>query len=260
MSAARSTSTSRAWPVGRAEHGQVAAVVGASPRRGRRGGCGPRDPSSSPARLSRSRSPTPVITVRRGWRSSAIVWRPASITIRVNRTRCLSALRSGELRRTGPFGPGRTAHAPRGRPRPAPGPARRASRPWIALGGTGRVAPRMPPRPPSPGTVVQASLAQSAERFHGKEKVVGSIPTGGSPPAGACRPSRAPARRWTRRRSSVGESTRLIIEGSSVRTRPSPPQVPQPTQHRGRAPPGRSDAPRRHLTWPRRSSSGTSRI
>ena len=27
---------------------------------------------------------------------------------------------------------------------------------------------------------VQASLAQSAERFHGKEKVVGSIPTGGS--------------------------------------------------------------------------------
>ena len=28
-----------------------------------------------------------------------------------------------------------------------------------------------------------ASLAQSAERFHGKEKVVGSIPTGGSSPA-----------------------------------------------------------------------------
>ena len=27
-----------------------------------------------------------------------------------------------------------------------------------------------------------APLAQSAERFHGKEKVVGSIPTGGSGP------------------------------------------------------------------------------
>ena len=51
-----------------------------------------------------------------------------------------------------------------------------------------------------------ASLAQSAERFHGKEEVVGSIPTGGSQ-----------ARSW--RRSSVGQSTRLIIELSPVRTR-----------------------------------------
>ena len=32
----------------------------------------------------------------------------------------------------------------------------------------------------------QAPLAQSAERFHGKEKVDGSIPSGGSGPAGAC--------------------------------------------------------------------------
>src|SRR5699024_11161408 len=51
-----------------------------------------------------------------------------------------------------------------------------------------------------------ASLAQSAERFHGKEEVVGSIPTGGSP-----------AIFW--RRSSVGQSTRLIIERSPVRVR-----------------------------------------
>ena len=31
----------------------------------------------------------------------------------------------------------------------------------------------------------QAPLAQSVERFHGKEKVIGSIPLGGSVSAGA---------------------------------------------------------------------------
>ena len=35
------------------------------------------------------------------------------------------------------------------------------------------------PHPPRAGRG-HASLAQSAERFHGKEEVVGSIPTGGS--------------------------------------------------------------------------------
>src|SRR5687768_5093833 len=58
----------------------------------------------------------------------------------------------------------------------------------------------------APAGSALASLAQSAERFHGKEEVVGSIPTGGSQ-----------ASTW--RRSSVGQSTRLIIELSPVRTR-----------------------------------------
>ena len=68
---------------------------------------------------------------------------------------------------------------------------------------------------PSPGTqrpqrqTTQAPLAQSVERFHGKEEVFGSIPERGS--GEATRP---------RRRSSVGESARLIIERSAVRVCP----------------------------------------
>ena len=62
---------------------------------------------------------------------------------------------------------------------------------------------------------VSAPLAQSAEHSHGKAGVVGSIPTGGSP--------------W--RRSSVGQSTRLIIVLSRVRV---PPPLPKP----GQVPPG----------------------
>ena len=38
--------------------------------------------------------------------------------------------------------------------------------------------------PPVRDSMWPAPLAQSAERFHGKEKVVGSIPTGGSHCAG----------------------------------------------------------------------------
>ena len=52
--------------------------------------------------------------------------------------------------------------------------------------------------------VVYALLAHSVEHFHGKEEVVGSIPTEGS---------------QLRRRSSVGESIRLIIGRSPVRIR-----------------------------------------
>lgn len=98
----------------------------------------------------------------------------------------------------------------------------------------------------------QAPLAQSVERFHGKEEVFGSNPEGGSasPPSAkrlefgltelrprvgrTCRDRREYCRkaakqqggryshleRSTRRRSSVGESARLIIERSAVRVCP----------------------------------------
>ena len=72
----------------------------------------------------------------------------------------------------------------------------------------------------------RAPLAQSVERFHGKEEVFGSNPEGGSPPAFGERmenwPANSPAGLWAgwRRRSSVGESARLIIERSAVRVCP----------------------------------------
>src|SRR5215210_1147017 len=101
-----------------------------------------------------------------------------------------------------------------------------------------------------------APLAQSAEHSHGKAGVIGSIPIGGSPwpeelpgtfaggGSGACSPQANSLRRpacklnmpgisegqgsqrssTTWRRSSVGKSTRLIIEGSAVRVRPPLPE------------------------------------
>ena len=60
-----------------------------------------------------------------------------------------------------------------------------------------------------------ALLAHSVEHFHGKEEVVGSIPTEGS---------------QLRRRSSVGESIRLIIGRSPVRIR-SPLQTDEKAEH-----------------------------
>ena len=62
---------------------------------------------------------------------------------------------------------------------------------------------------------VYALLAHSVEHFHGKEEVVGSIPTEGS---------------QLRRRSSVGESIRLIIGRSPVRIR-SPLQNGKEARH-----------------------------
>jgi RNA polymerase sigma-70 factor (ECF subfamily) len=57
-----------------------------------------------------------------------------------------------------------------------------------------------------------APLAQSAERLHGKEEVESSILSGSSP---------VRLVDMARRRSSVGESARLIIERSTVRICPS---------------------------------------
>ena len=84
-------------------------------------------------------------------------------------------------------------------PKSTDGPATRLGKMRLVGNATGSVAP----------------LAQSAEHSHGKAGVVGSIPTGGS---------------QSRRRSSVGKSTRLIIVGSPVRVRP-----PLPASGDGRA-------------------------
>src|SRR6056297_164886 len=66
-----------------------------------------------------------------------------------------------------------------------------------------------------PGTSEYALLAQSAEHSHGKAGVVGSIPTEGSTKWSGS-PDREPN---PRRRSSVGQSIRLIIGRSSVQVR-----------------------------------------
>src|SRR5215213_7171816 len=66
-----------------------------------------------------------------------------------------------------------------------------------------------------------APLAQSAEHSHGKAGVIGSIPIGGSQQA---------IKQQVWRRSSVGKSTRLIIEGSAVRVRPPLPHPHEPHQ------------------------------
>lgn len=66
-----------------------------------------------------------------------------------------------------------------------------------------------------------ASLAQSAERFHGKEKVESSILSGGS--GLPCALTGSPGN-FLGRRSSVGKSARLIIERSPVRVWPPLPQ------------------------------------
>ena len=68
---------------------------------------------------------------------------------------------------TGSFGP--AAHLVRARP----GGLADFAGPSVTMYRLRRPAGRIPPVAPAP-------LAQSAERFHGKEKVVGSIPTGGS--------------------------------------------------------------------------------
>src|SRR6056297_4307924 len=72
-----------------------------------------------------------------------------------------------------------------------------------------------------PGTSEYALLAQSAEHSHGKAGVVGSISTEGSTKWSGS-PDREP-NPW--RRSSVGQSIRLIIGRSSVQVR-----SPLPTQ------------------------------
>src|SRR5215210_7850353 len=75
---------------------------------------------------------------------------------------------------------------------------------------------------------VTAPLAQSAEHSHGKAGVIGSIPIGGSQ---TFPPSRFPrgSEQQVWRRSSVGKSTRLIIEGSAVRVRPPLPHPQEQT-------------------------------
>src|SRR5437764_13820872 len=65
--------------------------------------------------------------------------------------------------------------------------------------------------------VAVAPLAQSAEHSHGKAGVIGSIPIGGSH-----RQYQTPS---ACRRSPVGKSTRLIIEGPAVRARPPLPNT-----------------------------------
>ena len=125
----------------------------------------------------------------------------------------------------------RAAGIRRGRARPgalrhggAVRPRRERARPWSA--GSRRAAMLARRSAALPRT---ALLAQSAEHSHGKEGVVGSIPTEGSPTGrGTCR------RGQPRRRSSVGQSTRLIIGRSSVRARPP---LPSSTISSSRQPP-----------------------
>ena len=113
------------------------------------------------------------MTVRRGWKARENVVDPASITSRSYRTLRLVGGSWAELRR--PTTVCNDSHRQRFLDRPrvaASGGSRRAA-------GGGASSRRSVARRPS--VERSASLAQSAERFHGKEKVVGSIPTGGSP-------------------------------------------------------------------------------
>ena len=91
-----------------------------------------------------------------------------------------------------------------------------------------RLRPRSLPKgarkPENSGHHRDALLAQSVEHSHGKAGVVGSIPTEGSTKWSG-QPVRVPSNTtrnigtiW--RRSSVGQSIRLIIGRSSVQVRP----------------------------------------
>src|SRR4051812_8946477 len=97
--------------------------------------------------------------------------------------------------------------------------------------------------------VLYALLAQSVEHSHGKAGVVGSIPTEGSTRRVGDRRAAGVHRG---RRSSDGQSTRLIIEVSPVRSRPPPPHTS------GKRNIHRTEGPA--ATWVRRSLSGTSLI
>ena len=121
-----------------------------------------------------------------------------------------------------------TMPRPEGRYRPMSSTAPRIrERGWEPRGVVASFSPLWP-------RLEQAPLAQSAERLHGKEKVVSSILTG-------ARRFDSPAEPW--RRSSVGESARLIIERSTVRICPSlPPETVRPEEAQdGPAAPPSSD-------------------
>ena len=132
-------------------------------------GCDPSAPMSSPHRLSRSSSPTPAMTVRRGWNARENVVDPASITRRSYRTLRTRRRICGRVER--PTTVCNDRHRQRSRRVADAARGSRTAGPGASIVGRSLAAPRR----------AQASLAQSAERFHGKEKVVGSIPTGGSP-------------------------------------------------------------------------------
>ena len=107
---------------------------------------------------------------------------------------------------------------------------------WSA-GSRGRYA-----GPSVRGPAAPALLAQSAEHSHGKAGVVGSIPTEGStnpvaPDAWGVRPRKV-TQPSPGRRSSVGQSIRLIIGRSSVRSRSPLPSstVEVPDNHHRRPP------------------------
>ena len=135
----------------------------------------PSDPTSSLTSPSRSICPTPATTVRRGWRSRVKVFSPASMTTRSNRTR--------SDRRAGPSDLSFLGRSPMRDVREAC--ATGARPPKRGLESL-RAAARVAVRSRRLCRVSSAPLAQSAERFHGKEKVVSSILSGGSP-AGPCR-------------------------------------------------------------------------
>src|SRR5690606_41518061 len=82
-----------------------------------------------------------------------------------------------------------------------------------------------------------ALIAQSAERLHGKEKVKGSIPCQGSDGCGGPVSFEIGPLHRSSRGSSDGQSARLIIVRSRVRSPPSVPRrsPPECTTHIPRA-------------------------
>src|SRR5699024_7051251 len=87
-------------------------------------------------------------------------------------------------------------------------------------------APELPPGKEVGKVHRVALIAQSAERLHGKEKVKGSLPFHGSDGGGGTLSSEIGPPRRSRRGSSAGESARLIIVRSRVRSPPSVPHRP----------------------------------
>ena len=151
----------------------------------------PRAPISSPTRPSRSTRPIPATTVSRGCRSRVRVFSPASITRRSTRM-AEDRRRAPDLKRIhGPNDPGQIRQRARERVgsvaggcggRGSPEPRRRRGSPTRAAtrrrrATTSTLAGRSPRR-------VERSavrpLSSVVEHFHGKEGVVGSIPTEGS--------------------------------------------------------------------------------
>ena len=94
-------------------------------------------------------------------------------------------------------------------------PDRRYTRRLVRGSAASRRVPRVPLQTVL-APVKNALLAQSVEHSHGKAGVVGSIPTEGSTKWSGIRSGREP-NPW--RRSSVGQSIRLIIGRSSVQVR-----------------------------------------